>query len=51
MFTVFNTEGFTDDEIEEMNDELKTLMSGIELIGMEDHERIKVFSERIFNRY
>jgi hypothetical protein len=50
-FTQENTEGFTDDELYDMNVELANMMMSDELDGMPDYEREKAFSKSIFDHY
>ena len=50
-FRTDNTDGFTDEELCEMNVELANAMMSDELGGLDDSEREKIFSERILNLF
>lgn len=50
-FTDENTSGFTESEIDNLNDELESRLQSDELKGIENSERVKIISERILERY
>ena len=50
-FTDDNTEGFSEDERDDMNAELFRRLKSDELSGMPDEEREQVISEEILNRF
>ena len=49
--TTDNTEGFSEDECEQMNTELFKRLRSDELLGMPDCEREQVISEEILGRF
>ena len=51
MFTDDNTEGFSNDEIESMNEELKRELEGFEPYTTEYYEEEKRASEAILKKY
>ena len=51
MITEDNTEGFSEDELAEMNSELKRRLESNELEGMPDREREQYISEEILGRF
>ena len=50
-FTDENTEGFSADEIDDMNAELFRRLKSDELAGIDDEEREQHISEEILRRY
>ena len=51
MFTFDNTEGFTEDELNEMNADLNNRIASGELEGLEYSERVKIIEERILQGF
>lgn len=51
MFTDDNTEGFTKEQLEQMNEELKAELEGLEPYTPEYREKEKYASERILKKW
>ena len=51
MFTLDNTEGFTQSQLDDMNAELQARLEIGELYGIPEDERIKIISEDICKRF
>lgn len=50
-FTLENTRGFSQDELDEMNRELISIMRSDKLSSLEKSERYKIFSEKIVDKF
>lgn len=50
-FTMDNTEGFVQETLDEMNNELELAMEGIDIDSSEYNHELQHYSEMIFNKY
>ena len=51
LFTDENTDGFSADELDEMNSELVARLKTDEYAGFEERERIEIISGKIIEKY